>query len=263
MPSANWSITRRPQLPRAGTRGRTWYLGQAPYVGVAYRVYSNTGAGDPINYGSPIATVATPGFLTPALTYPGTWSFGVRAVDLGSGLEEQNVDAAVTVILDGGGNDITNQPLPPTGPRAFALAGGSIRVEWGYPPTTPAREPTGFHIYVTSPMPVGGPLRPASIIRRNKGNTRRLPGDGGDVRWIPGDGGTCPYGVPAATVLYSARIVNSFVCNLAGLADGTTYTIGVRAYNAIAEERNTNTVNVTADASGPAAVDSLTATATV
>jgi hypothetical protein len=262
MPSATWSITRRPNDTRRrfpGLSKRSSPLSPT----LAYRVYSNTGGGDPINYGSPIATVATPGFLTPALTYPGTWSFGVRSVDLGSALEEQNVDAAVTVILDAGGNDITNQPPPPTGLRAFALAGGSIRVEWGYRPTTPAKMPTGFHIYITSPLPVGGPLRPASIIRRDKGNTRRRRGDGGDVRWVPGAGGTGPYGIPAATVLYSASIWNSFVCNLTGLADGTTYTIGVRAYNTTAEERNTNTVNVAADATGPAAVDSLTATATV
>jgi hypothetical protein len=41
-----------------------------------------------------------------------------------------------------------------------------------------------------------------------------------------------------------------------------TYTIGVRAYNATAEESNSNTVIVTADATGPAAVGALTGTAT-
>jgi hypothetical protein len=37
--------------------------------------------------------------------------------------------------------------------------------------------------------------------------------------------------------------------------------IGVRAFNAVAEETNTKTVTVTADATGPSAVNSLTATA--
>ena len=45
--------------------------------------------------------------------------------------------------------------------------------------------------------------------------------------------------------------------------DGVTYVIGVRAYNATAEEPNTMTVTVTADATGPEPVDSLTAVAAV
>jgi hypothetical protein len=222
---ARWTIARQPARPRRPRTGWIWLPGQTPFVGTAYHVYRNTCAGDPINYASPIATVATFSYLTSALTFPGTWSFGVRAFDLGSGLEEQNVDAAVTIILDASGNDITNQPCPPTGMRAFALAGGSIRVEWTYASANRATLPTGFQVYI-------------------------------------GTGGTPNYATPAATVLYASAIANTFVANLNGLTNGTTHTIGVRAYNATAEETNTSTVNVTADATGPAAVDSLTATAT-
>jgi hypothetical protein len=49
---------------------------------------------------------------------------------------------------------------------------------------------------------------------------------------------------------------------MAGFTDGTTYTIGVRAYNATAEEMNTNAVTVTAIATGPAQVDGLVGVAT-
>ena len=69
------------------------------------------------------------------------------------------------------------------------------------------------------------------------------------------------YGSPAATVLYSSGPgtgANAFVCNLTGLTGGTTYQIGVRAYNAVAEEPNTSFVSVNADSAGPAPVDSLT-----
>jgi hypothetical protein len=209
-------------------RGTRWIpaLPSAPSV-IVYRVYSNTGAGDSIRYGSPIAIVATLGYVTSALNYPGAWSFGVRAFDVGSGLEEQNVDAAVTIVLDANGNDITNQPSPPTGLRAFALAGGSVRVEWTYPAANRAKLPTGFHVYI---------------------------GTGGTISLVAG---------PVATVPFTSAIAGSFVANLTGLTDGTAYTIVVRAYNATAEETNTNSVNVTADATGPATVDSLTATATV
>ena len=60
-----------------------------------------------------------------------------------------------------------------------------------------------------------------------------------------------------------SAIAGTFVANLIGGVNGTTYTIGVRAYNATAEEPNTNTVNVTALSVGPTAVIDLTATAIV
>ncbi len=256
------------QVRRAGRIARFGYgvrwipaLPSGPTVTV-YCVYSNTGAGDPIDYESPIATVANPGFLTSALTYPSIWSFGVRALDLGSGLEEQNVDAVVTILLNANGNDITNQPSPPTGLRAFALSGGSIRVEWGYPATVANRIPTGFHLYITSPLPLGGPLRPTVVIQRTRGKARKLPGEGGNVRWNPGDGGCGPYSVPAATVTYNLGYLNCFTCDLSGFMNGTTYTIGVRSYNAAAEETNTNAISVTAISVGPTAVAGLVAIAT-
>jgi hypothetical protein len=189
-----------------------------------FHVYSNTGAGDPIDYASVVDTTATLSCTTSALSCPGTWSFGVRAFDTVSGLEEQNLDCAVTIVLDATGNDITNRPAPPSGLRAFALAGGSVRAEWFYPPPSGPRTPTGFHIYTGV-----GPLS---------------------------------YATPTTTVLYSQGIANSHVANMAGFTDGTTYTIGVRAYNATAEEMNTNAVTVTAIATGPAQVDGLVGVAT-
>jgi hypothetical protein len=221
---ALWTIARQPARPRRPRPGWIWLPCQTPFVGTAYHVYSNTGAGDPINYGSPIATVATFSYLTSALTYPGTWSFGVRAFDLGSGLEDQNVDVAVTIILDASGKDITNQPSPPTGLRAFAMAGGSIRVEWTYASANRAKLPTGFHVYI--------------------GTT------------------SMNYANPVATVLFTSAIANTFVANLTGLTDGTLYMIGVRAFNSTAEESNTVTVSMTADATGPLPVDSLVAIST-
>jgi hypothetical protein len=193
------------------------------YAPIIYHVYANTGRGDPINYLSAIAATAALTYTTSALAYPGTWSFGVRASNAYG--EEQNLDCAVTIILDATGHDITNRPLPPTGLRAFARAGGAVRVEWAYPPTRGPRAPVGFHVYY-------------------------------------GSSGFPDYTTVEATTLFNTGIANTFVANLASLADGTTYTIGVRAYNATAEENNTTTVSVTADATGPAAVDDLVGVAT-
>jgi hypothetical protein len=186
-----------------------------------FNVYSNAGMG-PINYNAPFATVYGLTWTSPPLTYPDTWRFGVRAFNQYG--EEKNLDAAVTVILDGNGNDITLRPSAPVGLRSFALAGGAVRSEWAHPVVNRATVPTGFNVYI-------------------------------------GTGGVPNYGSPVATVLYSSAIANAFVCNLTGLTGGTTYQIGVRAYNAVAEEPNTSFVSVTADTAGPAPVDSLTASA--
>jgi len=191
---------------------------------VWYHVYANRGAGDPINYATPLATVNGLSWTSSPLSYPGDWKFGVRAFYYPNGLEEQNLDCAVELILDSSGNDITNRPAPPTGLRAIAVKGGNIKVEWSYPnPATAAKTPTGFHVY---------------------------------------DGiGSVSYSAPVATVSYGASIANVWTAVITGLSNGTTYSFGVRAYNATAEETNTASVTCTSDATGPGAVQLLTAVA--
>ena len=89
---------------------------------------------------SPIDTSRSLTFTTLALTYPGTWQFGVRAFYIITGLEEQNIDCVVTTILDASGIDITNRPFPPPGSghspgrRRDSASSGST------PPTSGARE---------------------------------------------------------------------------------------------------------------------------
>ena len=219
-------LVRRTAEDRARRR-RGWLLhwlpipmeGAVPPSG--YNVYGNSGSG-PIDYSSPIATVYGTTWTSDALAYPDTWRFGVRAFNAYG--EEQNLDAAVAIILDASGTDITLRPSPPVGLRAFALAGGDVRVEWGYPVLNRATVPTGFHVYI-------------------------------------GTGGAPDYGSPAATVALAAGIADVFIADLTGLVGRTTYQVGVRAFNSVAEEPNTGFVSVTADSAGPDAVDSLTATA--
>jgi hypothetical protein len=193
-----------------------------PIVGLGFNVYANTGAGDAINYVTPIATVYGLTWTSGALAYAADWKFGVRAFN--SNGEEQNLDAAVELILDSAGNDISRRPEPPIGLRVVPLAGGVIRVEWAYPPVNRPKLPTGFHVYI-------------------------------------GTGGVPSYITPAATVQYSAGLAGTFSAKLTGLSDGTVYTIGVRAFNTFAEEKNSTAVSVAADATGPGPVDSLTGTA--
>ena len=218
-------IVRRAGDDRARrVRGWTLHWLPIPLEGAipptAYHVYSNAGSG-PINYNVPIATTFGLTWTSPPLTHPDTWRFGVRAFN--SFGEEQNLDAAVMIVLDGSGNDITYRPIAPAGLRAFPMAAGTARVEWTY--TSPSLQtlPIGFNVYKGTP--------------------------------------TVSYLTPAANVLYSSMLANTFVANLTGLSDGVTYAIGVRSYNAAGEEANVSFVTVTADSTGPSAVDSLTGTA--
>jgi hypothetical protein len=190
-----------------------------PTVGLGFHVYSNTGVGDAINYVLPVATVFGLTWTSGPLAYPGDWKFGVRAFNTFG--EEQNLDAAVELILDAAGNDITRRPEPPAGLRATAKANAKILVEWGYPSVNRAKLPTGFHVYI-------------------------------------GTGGVPDYTKTPVNVLYSSGLAGSYSTTFTGLVDGTTYMIGVRAYNSFAEELNTYAVSVAADATGPLPVDGLT-----
>src|SRR5262249_23480048 len=84
------------------------------------------------------------------------------------------------------------------GPPAGA-ADASIQVEWSSPAPRGPKAPSGFHV-------------------------------------SSGTGGEPDYSTPVATVLYSAGFLGQFQTILTDLTDGTAYTIGVRAYNATAEE---------------------------
>ena len=188
---------------------------------LVYSIYANDGAGGLIDYSTPIGATQGLTFSPPALAYAGDHEFGVRVSSLLTGLEERNLDAMVRILLDSTGADITNRPVAPVALRAFARANGAIRVEWAYPLVTdPAKRPTGFKVYLGSP--------------------------------------SVSYASAVATVTYSGGVIHS--ADIAGLADGTTYAVGVRAYNGSAEEPNTSSVSVTADATGPTAVVGLTAT---
>jgi hypothetical protein len=251
-------------------------LGSSPTL--RYNVYASPAPGEPIDYSTPIATTAAlswtsgpsappapigsnagpfpraafPDAAFPAIAYsgagkvivvtpagpitlsvPGTWSFGVRAANAFG--EELNLDCEVTITFDAAGNDVSNIPAPPISLRAIPTAGAGLIVIWGYPPVAAGpKAPTGFHVYLgTGGAPDYG--APASVY---------LGGDASPVRVIP----------------YNAAILGTWMARIPSLIGGTTYAIGVRAFNATGEEQNTATASATADGTGPLPVIGLTAT---
>ena len=140
------------------------------------------------------------------------------------GLEEQNIDAVVELILDAAGRDVTGVPAPPLGPRAprspAARSASSGRTRAARP-----RQPLGFRVYV-------------------------------------GTGPVIDYSLPVLTVDWSSARFGCFSAELAGLGSGSPHSIGVRSYSTVAEEQNTTALIVTPDDSPPSVVDALQATAT-
>jgi hypothetical protein len=175
-----------------------------------------------VDYSSPIATVSGLTYSPSALAHPGDYSFGHRAYDNVLLLEESNVDAVIRLILDASGVDITNRPAPPVGITIEQLAGAKLRVRWLNNKLAAGGKPTGFHVYKGTP--------------------------------------TISYGSPAGTVNYAD--VRDFHFDLTGLTNGATYQVGVRAFNATAEEPNTTVASAVAVSTGPTAVDSLAVSAT-
>lgn len=190
-------------------------------AGTQYHIYSNDGSGGPIDYGTVIATTGATCWTSDPLG-AGHYQFAVRAFATIGSLEEQNIDAAVEVVIDGDLLDATDRPLPPVGLSARSIAGGEIELTWSYPSLIRTRRPTGFRVYQGTPA--------------------------------------VSYGSPIATVPFTGlphyRAVRS------SLTDGSTYQFVVRSYNASAEETNTSFVSAKSKATGPGVVDGLTGEAT-
>ena len=194
-------------------------------MGIAYNVYANDGLGGAVNYAAPIATTAALTYSPGPLPMASDTTFAVRAFDTATGLEESNTEARVRVILDANGQDVTARPNPPNALAVRATSGGGALATWGYNPVGQGGAPAAFLVYLT-------------------------PGA------VPN------YAAPAATVPYFAGTPR-FSCALAGLADGVTYAVAVRASNAAATEGNTSAVAlVSGDSTPPSNVDVLAGVAT-
>lgn len=199
--------------------------GGLSFASIIYHIYMNSGQGEPLDYLVPLASVGGLSWTSGPLNAPGDYRMGVRTFDPATGLEEQNVDAVVNVVLDALGRDVTRVPAAPMGPRALPLAGGGIRVEWAYACTDPSRQPLGFHVYL-------------------------------------GTGSGPDYASPSATVPWSDQGQSRFRADLTNLTAETVYFLGVRAFNAVGEEANTVVLSIRADGTPPSQVDSLQAAAT-
>jgi hypothetical protein len=191
-------------------------------MSIVYRIYSNGGSGGPVDYSTIVATVSAPPWTGSALATPSDTTFAVRAYDTVLGLEDLNRDVITRVVLDSSGNNITGIPLAPLIPSARPVGTTSIQVEFGHHPGLQPK-PTGFKIWVTA---------------------------GGSVNYAASPAATIPY--PS----YGGRLKH-LSTTITGLTAGTAYSVGVRAYNAVGIETNTQAVAITTAATAPAPVTGL------
>lgn len=193
-------------------------------MSTSYNVYKNNGSSGPVDYTTVVANVSTLTYTASALSFPSDTTFALRATD--GTHEETNVDARIRIVLDAGGVDITAVPNSPGMISAIANASGSIRVDWVYRTPESGPVPTGFKVWATLGSSVNYAASPDATATRSIGVSR-----------------------------YSATI--------AGLTGGTQYTVGVRGFNAVGTEANTNAATVFPITTAPGTVDSLAATPTL
>lgn len=195
-------------------------------MAIQYNIYQNDGLGGPVDRSTPVATVSGLTWTTAALAAPGEYEWIVLAEDTVSGLESLDAEARASLILDATGADITGRPAPALGVSTLALAGGEAEVTWSYPEGWSALPiPTGFRVWITA---------------------------GAVVNFAAAPSATVAFGAPGGH--YRAVVT--------GLVGGAAYAVGVRAYNAAADDGNADSHGVIGKTAGPDAPDELTIEAT-
>jgi hypothetical protein len=192
-------------------------------MAIVYQIYSNGGSGGPVDYSSPIATVAATSYSSGPLSVSSNYRFAVRAMDTTAVLLESNTQANVCVRLDASGNDIGQVPNVPFAPVARATSGGGCLVTWSYLKNARANAPAVFLIYLTP------------------GSTPQLTN-------------------PAASINYGSG-VPGYSVPLSGLVDGIAYTVSIVSQGASGATSLAASRTVVGDSTPPGDVDTLTAVA--
>lgn len=188
-------------------------------MAIVYRIYANDGAGGPLDYTNLVGTTGTLAFSPPALAAGSDWTFGVRAFDDATGLEESNTDARVRIRVDAAGVLVGDLPNPPVGLTVSPRPGDLVFARWSYAKAGQAAPPTGFRVY----------LAPGTVT---------LPA------------------APAATVPFSdSGVFNTYSAQVGPITPGVAYQVVVTAYNAAGETAPApqGTATVEAPASPPSA----------
>jgi hypothetical protein len=189
-----------------------------------YRVYHNDGVG-PVDYDTVRETLSeyAEDWTSPALDYPATWRFGVRAYnEYGT---ENNVNIAAEFVLLDSGDESPARPNSPAGLAARAVSGGKVELTWDYDATDEEATCTHFHVYA----------------------------DGGS--------GEIDYTSPIGSVDVDDGVFTHYTFLTGALGDGLTVRFAVQAATAgEIEDTGTTWVETVTDAAAPDQPDTLAGT---
>jgi hypothetical protein len=127
-------------------------------------IYKGDSNGGPIDYGTPIGDVAGLQFTFPGLPAGSVTRFGVRNYDDATGLEETNIDAVTTVIVDASGANVSDVPGAPSAVSARPAGPTSVTVAWQYLPDPSRPDPMTFNIYMSIGNVVDWTAAPAASV---------------------------------------------------------------------------------------------------
>lgn len=179
-------------------------------MAITYRIYSNGGAGGPVDYSAPVASTNGLTWVAGSVGPSSDTTFAVRAFDPGLGLEESNTEARVRIVVGPDGADLTGRPNPPHALSMSPVAGGGCRVSWAYAPADPDRTPTGFQVYLTQGNTVGS-SSPAGAVPH-------APGKVGYSLVLPG---------PFTLSTYTAGVCSFNAAGAGVIAETATGTFGL------------------------------------
>jgi hypothetical protein len=188
-------------------------------MAIVYQIYSNGGAGGPVDYSNAIGTVTGTSYSAGPLSVSNAYCFAVRAMDTTAGLLETNTQANVWVRLDALGNDIGQVPNAPFAPVARATSSGGCLVAWSYLGTSRANAPTFFLVYLT------------------QGSTPLLTSPAATVTYLPG--------------------VSGYSFQLSGLLDGIAYIVSVVSQGPSGAKSVVASTTLVGDSTPPGDVDTL------
>jgi hypothetical protein len=179
----------------------TWWLlhrpagGAPPPMGLRANLYRGDDAGGPVDWTDLVAQVDGTTYAVGDLLAGQSRRYGLRVVDLATGLEESGTAAQVTLTRLPSGDDATG---PPGGPTSIAFA----------------MKPAGVGLLSWTYLPHPGRDDPATW----------------DVHANTGD--TVDWSLDPIKSVAVAPVVLTYSTTITGFVDGDTYSVGVRGASA-------------------------------
>lgn len=137
---------------------------------IVWHVYLGDNNGGPINYQVIVATVSDPTYTTASMPVGSMTLIGVRAFDTETGLEDQNTDVFIPLIVNSNGSNGSDRPGSPLALSVEPVGQDGAAVRWRYLRTPGMPDPDHFHIFEDTGEQVDWNADPDIVIPFNASN---------------------------------------------------------------------------------------------